>query len=355
MENKQVGIQPISPQTMRFRTMTLAIAVGTLLMTVKFMAYFLTNSAAILSDAFESIINVVASGFALYSIYRSSQPPDATHPYGHGKIEYFSVGFEGALIILAAVAILYKAVPAFFQIRVLEELNAGIVLMLGTSAVNLAMGIFLIRTGRRTRSVPLEADGKHLLTDVYTSAGVVVGLVLVRLTGWNGWDPIAACAVAANILFTGWHLVKTSFGRLMDEADPELLAKIVDILNRHRSPDWIDIHHLRTRHYGDKVHVDFHLVVPRSFSLLEAHTQAKKIENLILDSLPQVAEVIVHVDPCEDPLCRVCRQYKCEDRSAENEDSGSTWRVEEVVMKRVHRENAAGSRQEAAGSRNSEI
>jgi cation diffusion facilitator family transporter len=334
--------------------MTLAIAVGGVLMTVKFVAYSLTNSAAILSDALESIINVVASGFALYSIYRSSQPPDATHPYGHGKIEYFSVGFEGALIILAAVAIFYKAVPAFFQARVLEELNTGIVLMLGTSTVNLAMGLFLVRTGRRTRSVPLEADGKHLLTDVYTSAGVVVGLILVRLTGWNGWDPIAACAVAANILFTGWHLVKTSFGRLMDEADPELLGKIVAILNRHRRVDWIDIHHLRTRHYGDKVHVDFHLVVPRNFSLFEAHTQAKEIENLLLDSLPEVAEVIVHVDPCEDPLCRLCRQYECEDRIAANEHSGITWRAEEVVVKRVHQEKRAGSRREAAGSRKSE-
>jgi len=291
----------ISDQTTRFRAMTLAIAVSALLMTVKFTAYFITGSAAILSDAFESIINVVASGFALYSIYQSSRPADATHPYGHGKIEYFSVGFEGALIILAAVAILYKAIPAFFQVKALAKLDLGIVLLLATSAVNLTVGLFLVRTGRKTRSIPLEADGKHLITDVYTSIGVVVGLILVQLTGWHGWDPIAACAVAANILLTGWRLVKTSFGRLMDEADPELLARIVDILNQYRRPDWIDIHHLRTRHYGDKVHVDFHLVVPRSFSLHAAHVEAKNIENMILKFLPEVAEVIVHVDPCEDP------------------------------------------------------
>jgi len=323
--------------------MTLAIAVSGLLMAVKFVAYFLTGSAAILSDAFESIINVVASGFALYSIYQSGRPPDATHPYGHGKIEYFSVGFEGALIILAAVAILYKAVPEFFQVKVLAKLDVGIVLMLATSAVNLAVGLFLIRTGQRTRSVPLEADGKHLITDVYTSIGVVVGLILVRLTGWHGWDPIAACAVAGNILFTGWRLLKTSLGRLMDEADPELLARIVEILNQHRSPDWIDIHHLRTRHYGDKVHVDFHLVVPRSFGLQEAHIEAKNIENMILNSLPEVAEVIVHVDPCEDPLCKRCQQYRCEDRSATKEKVAIAWRVEEVVVKRVHREKAEDS------------
>ena len=186
----------ISSQTIRFRAMILAISVGGLLMTVKFVAYFLTDSTAILSDALESIINVVASGFALYSIYVSNQPPDTSHPYGHGKIEYFSVGFEGALIILAAVAILYKAIPAFFHPRMLAQLGLGIFLLLGTSAVNLALGLFLIRTGRQTRSMPLEADGKHLLTDVYTSVGVVGGLVLVKLTGWQGWDPLAACAVA---------------------------------------------------------------------------------------------------------------------------------------------------------------
>jgi cation diffusion facilitator family transporter len=335
----------ISNQTIRFRAMILAISVGGLLMTVKFVAYFLTDSTAILSDALESIINVVASGFALYSIYVSDQPPDTSHPYGHGKIEYFSVGFEGALIILAAVAILYKAIPAFFVERVLAQLNLGIILMLGTSAINLVLGLFLIRTGRKTRSLPLEADGKHLLTDVYTSVGVVGGLLLVRLTGWQGWDPLAACAVAVNIIFTGWRLVEDSFGRLMDEADPVLLDRIVEILNAHRRPDWIDIHQLRTRHYGGKVHVDFHLVVPRSFGLLQAHVEAEEIEEMILDSLSEVAEVIVHVDPCEDPLCERCRQDHCQDRNTAGTDTGKPWRVEEVVVTRADRRRAASSKQ----------
>lgn len=325
--------------------MILAVSVGGLLMTVKFVAYFLTDSTAILSDALESIINVVASGFALYSIYVSNQPPDTSHPYGHGKIEYFSVGFEGALIILAAVAILYKAIPAFFVERVLAQLNLGIILILGTSAINLVLGLFLIRTGRKTRSVPLEADGKHLLTDVYTSVGVVGGLLLVRFTGWQGWDALAACAVAVNIIFTGWRLVQESFGRLMDEADPVLLDRIVEILNAHRRPDWIDIHQLRTRHYGDKVHVDFHLVVPRSFGLLQAHVEAEAIEEMIVDSLSEVAEAIVHVDPCEDPLCERCRQDHCQDRSTAGTDTGKPWRVEEVVVTRADRRRAASSKQ----------
>ncbi len=317
--------------------MTLALVVGGLLMAVKFVAYFITGSAAILSDALESIINVVASGFVLYSIYLSHQPADKSHPYGHGKIEYFAVGFEGALIILAAGAILYKAIPAFFQVKMLSKLDFGIFLVLGTSAVNLLLGLFLIRTGRRTSSAPVEADGKHLLTDVFTSVGVVVGLVLVMLTGLNWWDPLTACAVAVNIVITGWHLVKESIGRLMDEADPELLEKIVEILNEHRHPDWIDIHQLRTRHYGNRVHVDFHLVVPRSLGLLEAHAEAKEIEEKILSSLLEVAEVIVHVDPCEDPLCQWCMQYKCQDRNKDFIGAAEPWRVEKVVMKGQHR------------------
>ena len=327
----------VSRQTIGLRAMILALSVGGLLMTIKFVAYFLTGSTAILSDALESIINVVASGFALYSIYLSNQPPDSSHPYGHGKIEYFSVGFEGALIILAAVAILYKAIPAFFVERPLAQLNVGILILLGTSVVNLALGFFLIRTGRKTRSAPLVADGKHLLTDVYTSVGVIGGLLLVRLTGWQWWDPLAACAVAINILFTGWHLVKESFGRLMDEADPELLDRIVEILNENRQPVWIDVHQLRTRHYGDRVHVDFHLVVPRSFGLLEAHREAEKIEGMILNTLRRVADVIVHVEPCEDPQCERCRQHDCQDRSKPSSGATKPWLVEEVVLKREDR------------------
>ena len=306
-------------------------------MAAKFVAYYITGSAAILSDALESIINVVASGFVLYSIYLSHQPPDKTHPYGHGKIEYFAVGFEGALIILAAGAILYKAIPAFFQARMLSKLGFGILLVLVTSVVNLLVGLFLIHTGRRTRSAPVEADGKHLLTDVFTSVGVVIGLVLVRLTDWSWWDPITACAVAVNIVITGWHLVKKSFGRLMDEADPELLERIVEILNKNRRSDWIDLHQLRTRYYGNKVHVDFHLVVPRNLGLVEAHLEAKEIEKKILNSLTEVAEVIVHVDPCEDPLCEWCVQDNCQDRSKDLFGAAKPWEVEKVVMKELHR------------------
>jgi cation diffusion facilitator family transporter len=327
-----------SLQAKRVLAMILAIIIGALLMGVKFTAYLLTGSTAILSDALESIINVVASSFALYSIHLSNQPPDSSHPYGHGKIEYFAVGFEGALILLAAGAILYKALPAFVREPVVTQLDLGVVLILATALVNLALGLFMVRTGRRTRSLPLEADGKHLLTDVYTSTGVVAGLILVRLTGWHGWDPLVACLIAANIIFTGGRLVSKSFARLMDEADPELLHRLLQLLNEQRRPDWIDIHQLRTRYYGEKVHVDFHLILPRSYGLSEAHAQAKEIEKLILTSMREVSEVIVHVDPCEDPYCEVCLQDSCQDRSATTTGRSKPWKLEDVVKKRADRD-----------------
>ncbi|MFP3869269.1 MAG: cation diffusion facilitator family transporter [Syntrophobacteria bacterium] len=326
----------MSQQTSSLRLMILAVCASGMLVAVKFAAYMLTGSAAILSDALESIINVATSGFALYSVYLGGRPPDFRHPYGHGKVEYFSAGFEGALIMLAAVAILYKAIPAFLHERVLIKLELGILVMLGTSLVNLALGISLVRTGRRIKSIAVEADGKHLLTDVYTSVGVVGGLILVRLTGWQRWDPLVACIVAVNIVVSGWRLLGESFQRLMDRADPELLGRIVEILNQHRQPEWIDIHQLRARRYGQRVHLDLHLILPRTYGLVEAHAQAKEIERILLESLDEVDEVIVHLDPCEDPLCWQCQRQKCEDRIGAGGGTDKPWRLEDLVTKRRH-------------------
>src|SRR5262245_6545563 len=205
--------------SLRQRAILASLIVGAVLLVVKFLAAILTGSAAILSDALESIINVVASGFAFYSIVLSARPPDRSHPYGHGKIEPFSAGFEGALIMLAAIAILWKAVPTFFTPAPLIELDLGIVLVVGTALINTGLATFLLRVGTRTHSLALTADGKHLFTDVYTSVGVVVGLVLVRLTGWTALDALTACAVAVNILMSGAALLRQSVSHLMDEAD----------------------------------------------------------------------------------------------------------------------------------------
>lgn len=298
------------------RAMLASAIVGATLLAVKLLAAALTGSAAILSDALESIINVVAGIFALYSVVLSAQPPDSSHPYGHGKIESFSAGFEGALIILAALAILWEAIPGFFIPRSLAALDVGILLVLGAAGVNAGLGVFLIRVGRRTHSFALTADGKHLLTDVYTSIGVSIGVGLVHLTGWVVLDSIAACAVAVNILVTGTRLVRQSVRHLMDEADEVVLSKIVGTLQQARRPEWIDLHHLRSWRSGNVYHIDFHLTLPRYWNLERGHETETEVEAWLVEHLGGQGEALLHLDPCTPHHCPSCRMEACPVRAS---------------------------------------
>ncbi len=283
---------------------------------MKLTAAVLTGSAAILSDALESIINVVASAFAFYSVIFSAQPPDSSHPYGHGKVESFSAGFEGALIILAALAIMWQAIPGFFFPRPIAELDLGIVLVIGAAVVNAGLGVLLIRIGRRTHSLALMADGKHLLTDVYTSAGVVAGLGLVRWSGWLVLDSITACAVAVNIIVSGATLVRQSVSHLMDEADEHILNNIVETLQRARRPEWIDLHHLRSWRSGNRHHIDFHLTLPRYWNLEQCHETETEVEASLVDRLGGHGEALLHLDPCTPHHCPFCRMSACPMRTS---------------------------------------
>lgn len=301
--------------------------VGIILLATKSVAAAITGSAAILSDALESIINVVASGFAFYSVMLSAQPPDRSHPYGHGKIESFSAGFEGALIILAALAILWEAIPGFFAPAPLAELDMGILLVLGAALVNAALGGFLIHVGHRTHSLALTADGKHLLTDVYTSVGVVVGLGLAWATGWMVLDSITACAVALNIIVSGVNLVHQSVSHLMDEADQAVLYSIVEELQRNRRPEWIDLHHLRSWRSGDRHHIDFHLTLPRYWNLEQCHTTETVVEDWLVERLGGKGEALLHLDPCTPHHCPFCRVADCPVRAGAFR-STPVWTVE---------------------------
>ena len=257
-----------------------SLLIGAGLMAVKFLAFYLTNSAAILSDALESIINVVAAGFALGSIIIAAKRPDPDHPYGHGKVEYFSAGFEGALIVLAALGIFYAAWPRLFHPQAIPRLEKGMLLILGAALVNLGLGMVLVMVGRRTKSIVLVADGKHVLTDVYTTVGVVLGLVGVYFTGWNWLDGAVAILVGLNILVTGARLVHQAAAGLMDKSDPELLEEICRVIADNRRPKWIDIHQLRARRAGARVFIDFHLILPRDFLLEASHAEVKQLEKI---------------------------------------------------------------------------
>ncbi len=294
--------------------MALSVSISGLLTAFKFFSFWLTGSTAILSDALESIMNVVASGFALWSVLLASRPPDVDHPYGHGKIEFFSVGFEGALIAIAAVGIFWEALPKIVEPRALPKLDFGLLILAGTALVNLWLGKALVSTGRRTRSTAITADGKHILADVYTSAGVLIGLLLVRQTGWYFLDGAAACVVAANILFTGARLIFESSSRLMHAYDPELLDQISSIIAQHRKPAWIEVHRLRAWRSGEHIYIDFHLILPRDLSLEDAHREVMEIEQLLKTRLPGMGDAMIHAEPCVGPECRICSREPCQIR-----------------------------------------
>ncbi|MCP4575620.1 MAG: cation transporter [Deltaproteobacteria bacterium] len=304
-----------------------------MLMCAKFYAFHLTRSSAVFSDALESIINVVASAFALVSIVLAARPPDKSHPYGHGKVEYFSAGFEGALIIIAAIGIFKSGLAHILKPQPLPNLTDGLYILLGTGLINLGLGLILVKTGKKTHSFALTADGKHILTDVMTSAGVLFGLLLVHLTGLYWLDGAIACMVGFSILYTGIILIKESSAGLMDRAEPALLEEISSLLEKHRKDNWAGIHELRAFRSGSIVNISLHLILPKDFSLEKAHLEAEEVEAVIEGCFEGRANVLVHLDPCSDPDCPVCRRYACELRRHEKSDP-TPWNVETLIAQR---------------------
>ena len=313
-----------------------SLLIGAGLMAIKFVAFYFTNSAAILSDALESIINVVAAGFALGSILVAAKRPDPAHPYGHGKVEYFSAGFEGALIILAALGIFYAAWPRLFHPQAIPKLEKGLFLILGAAVVNLILGAILLIVGRRTKSIVLVADGKHVLTDVYTTVGVVLGLVGVYFTGWDWLDGAVAVLVGLNILVTGARLVHQAGAALMDTSDPELLEEICRVIAEHRRPMWIDIHQLRARRSGTHIFMDFHLILPRDLSLEVSHAEVKELEKILDDYFQGQADILIHADPCMEPECPICGHDPCEHRR-EGTKMQPLWRRDTLTCNGRHK------------------
>jgi len=313
-EKIQVLISPTEQSDFRasFIAMLVAFLVGIALMALKFVGYWITGSSAILSDALESIINVVASGFGLGSIVVSAKPADESHPYGHGKIEFFSAGFEGALIIGAAVGIFFEGLKQIWFPQDLPHLERGLFFLVLAGAGNLALGLVLLRVGRRTRSMVLEADGKHLLTDVYTSVAILAGVALVYFTGWFRFDGIIACFAGANIVFWGAQLVWGASAGLMHASDPALLEEICDLLGASKKDLWIDVHRLRAWRSGRRVHVDFHLILPRQLPLEQAHREVKELEEIFSAHFGGMSDLLIHLDPCLDPECPVCGHDPCD-------------------------------------------
>ena len=275
----------------------LSFGVGVLMLVMKLYAYSLTGSAAILSDAAESIVHILAVGFAAFSVRLSMKPADKDHLYGHDRISFFSAGFEGAMIMLAAFYIIYESIAKWLGGLQLEHIDQGIWFTGVATVVNGALGYFLIRQGKRYQSLVLEANGKHVLTDSWTSLGVIVALGLTRLTGWLPFDPILAIVVALNILWSGAKLMRRSVGGLMDESDANMHDRLEVILDRETKKYQISYHLLRHRNAGNKMLVEFHLLFPDEVTIARAHEQATLIEREIHRALPMKAEIMSHLEP----------------------------------------------------------
>ena len=277
----------------------LSILAAVVTLIIKGAAYWYTGSVSLLSDAAESLVNLIASLTAMACLWYAAQPVDKTHTYGHEKIEYFSSGLEGVFILVAAAAIAWCAVQRLFEPQELTALDVGTALALGASLVNLAVAQVLLKVGRAHNSIVLEADGQHLMTDVWTSAGVIAGLGLVRLTGWLILDPIIALLVAANIVRTAVDLMQRSFNGLMDHSLPQAEQDLVRAAIAHHLQPGLDFHALRTRQAGARRFADFHLLVPGSWSVKRAHDLAGEIETAIGAALPLI-EVTIHIEPIEE-------------------------------------------------------
>jgi len=295
----------------RLRAGRIAFAGSIVILAAKLAAWMLTGSTAVLSDALESFVNVAAGAILLASLYLSAQPADKNHPYGHGKVEFFSAGVEGTLIAIAALLIGIEAIRALVEGPSLRKLDLGLALVTAATIGNAAIGLYLIRVGKRAHSLALVADGRHLLTDVVTSVGVVIGLFLVRVTGIAVLDPIVALAVASQILVTAFRLAREAVRGLMDEADPVALGEMVTALEQRRPPWCIDAHSLRAWRSGPIEHVDLHLVVPRYFDADRLHEVDRHTEDLLLGASGRPGEVIVHFDPCRPRHCGGCAMEEC--------------------------------------------
>jgi cation diffusion facilitator family transporter len=285
--------------------------VSVVLLLAKLVAYYLTNSVSILTDALESIVNVVAGFLGLYSLYLSAKPRDADHPYGHGKVEFISSAIEGAMISVAGILILIESILHLITPRSINKLDIGILLITAAGAINYVMGTICVRTGRKSNSPALEASGKHLLSDTLSTLGILAGLILIYFTGILWIDSVVALLFSVIILYTGFKIIRSSIAGIMDERDKSLLYQVVKILDQNRSRNWVDLHNLRIIKYGSVLHVDCHLTVPWYLNMHQAHDELDKLTGLIRNEFGLSVEFFVHTDGCLPISCPICIKDDC--------------------------------------------
>lgn len=308
---------------------------GVVLMLVKFAAWRITHSNTILSDALESIVNVVAGGFALYSLILTAKPRDREHPYGHGKVEYISAGIEGGLVILAGGFIIWRAVQALLSDQAPHELEFGILLTAVAGAINFLLGQRLKKRGIREHSLTMEASGTHLLSDAWSTVAMIGGLALIHFTGLFWLDQLFAIVFAIYIIYTGSRVFRRSLAGIMDEADLGTAAGVIELLEQHRTPEWIDLHNFRMIKYGEVLHIDCHVTLPWYFTLEAAHHQIDVMEKLVNERGDRIVEFFVHMDPCIPTSCAICTLPECPVRQ-QPQQARITWSLDTVLADKKH-------------------
>lgn len=310
-------------------------AVSLVLFAVKLSAWFITHSVAILTDALESIVNIVAAFIGLYSLQVAARPRDEDHPYGHGKAEYISAGIEGVLIVAAGAVIIYKAIQHIFYPSPVHGLDWGILLVAFTAAVNLVLGIICQRTGKKNKSLALVASGKHLKSDTITTAGIIAGLILLYFTGAAWIDSAVAILFALIIIFTGLSILRSSAESIMDKADLQLLKEVIATLEANRRANWVDLHNLRILKYGNILHLDCHLTVPWYLNVLEAHEEVDHLSRIVKELFGESVELFVHTDACLDFSCAICSKEDCNVRKHPFQKR-IKWDMDNVLSNKKH-------------------
>jgi cation diffusion facilitator family transporter len=330
-------MKSVTGQTIRMQKLLVAVAV--LLFVVKMLAWFLTGSVAILTDALESTVNVVAGFIGLYSVILSSKPKDKEHPYGHGKVEFLSSAIEGLLISLAGLIIVYEALNNLIHPHELKQLDAGLILIAITALVNFIVGHLCIRQGKKVNSPVLISGGQHLKTDTYSTLGIIVGVVLIMLTDYKWIDSAAALVFSLFIIFTGYKIIRKSIGGIMDESDQSIIREIVEMLNKNRQNEWIDVHNMRVINYAGFYHIDCHLTVRHYINVNEAHAIMDSLTELFYKHFNSRVEFFVHIDGCIEKQCSICSIRDCSVRKAAFEQT-MPWTYENIISNSKHYQNS---------------
>ncbi len=299
-------------------------------------AWHLTNSVAILTDALESTVNVVAGLIGVYSLYVSAKPRDSDHPYGHGKVEFISAAVEGTLIAFAGLLIVYKATTSLIHPQPIRRLDYGIILIAATALVNYIAGTICVQTGVKNNSLALIASGKHLKTDTWSTVGIIIGLILLYFTRLPWLDSAVAFIFAFIIIYTGYKIIRTSIAGIMDETDITLLNRLVELLNNNRRVNWIDLHNLRIIKYGGTLHMDCHLTVPWYLNVNEAHEEVEALAEIVRNKYDKAVELFVHADGCQEFSCRICSKNDCLVRQHGLEQKVE-WTINNISQDRKHR------------------